>query len=71
MIFYEKIKNMSLDEMTEYLTCLSIGSWCTFFQFTPEKDFIKSLPNYNELYNKIKQKLQEANDEKSKNTNKV
>lgn len=67
MTFYEKIKNMSIDEMTEYLTCLSIGSWCTFFQFTPEKDFIKSLPNYEEFYNKTKSMLMEERKEVENN----
>lgn len=70
MTLYEKIKNMSIDEMAESLICLSIGSAFAFiFKFEPDKDFIKSLPNYNEFYNKTKQTLQEANDEK--NTNKV
>lgn len=67
MTFYEKIKNMSIDEMTEYLTCLSIGSWCTFFQFTPEKDFIKSLSNYEEFYNKTKSMLMEERKEVENN----
>ena len=63
MTFYEKIKNMSIDEMTEYLTYLSIGSWCTFFQFIPEKDFIKTLSNYEEFYNKTKSMLMEEREE--------
>lgn len=67
MTLYEKIKNMSIDEMTEYLTCLSIGSRCTFFQFTPKKDFIKSLSNYEEFYNKVKSTLMEEREEVENN----
>ena len=59
MNFYEKIKNKSIEEMTELLVAFYIVGTCSLFSFTPDESFIKSLPNYDELYNVVKTKLME------------
>lgn len=62
MNLYEKIKNKSIDEMTEMLVYFYLGGFCSFFSFEPNEDFIKSIPNYDEFYNAIKSKLMEENE---------
>lgn len=59
MNFYEKIKNKSVEEMTDFLVSFYVGGACSFFSFTPDESFIKSLPNYDELYNIVKTNLME------------
>ena len=58
MTIYEKIKNMSVDEMTEFLVDFCVISSCyLIFRFEADKDFVKSLPNYNDFCDKAKEML--------------
>ena len=54
--FYEKIKKMSVDEMTEFFVEMCVGSFCSVLGSThiPSKEFIKSIPQYEESFNAIK-----------------
>lgn len=54
MTLYEKIKSMSIDEMAEYLTTLSIGSATSFFFNIYDKESIKNLDGYEKLLNEMK-----------------
>lgn len=59
MNFYEQIKNKSTEEMAEFLVEIYLAGFFSFFNFTPNKDFIKALPNYEDFYNAMKSKLVE------------
>ena len=59
MNFYEEIKNKSIEEMAELLVKFYLAGYCNFFSFTPDEDFIKTLPNYEDFYNEVKTKLME------------
>ena len=57
--FYEKLKKMSVDEMTEFFVEMCVGSFFSAFGSThiPSQEFIKSMPQYNESYTSIKNML--------------
>lgn len=63
MNLYEKIKNQSIEEMTGFLVAVYAGGACSLFSFVPDENFIKSLPNYDEVYNMLKTKLMEEDRE--------
>ena len=59
MNFYEQIKNKSTEEMASFLVEIYFAGYCSFFNFTPNKSFIKTLPNYEDFYKAMKSKLME------------
>ena len=59
MNFYEQTKNKSIEEMAEFLVGIYLAGYCSFFNFTPNENFIKTLPNYEDFYNSVKSKLME------------
>ena len=61
MNMYEKIKNMSEDEMADLFVSISVCSFFSVFGSThiPSKEFIKSMPQYEENFNAAKKMLLE------------
>ena len=61
MNLYEKIKNMSEDEMADLFSTISVCSFFSVFgsKHIPSKDFIKSMPQYEESFNAMKTMLLE------------
>ena len=59
MNMYEKIKRMSIDEMTEFFVEIYVGSFFSVLGSThiPTQEFIKSMPQYGETYEAIKNML--------------
>lgn len=61
MNFYEKIKSMSIDEMTEFFVEIYVGSFFSVLgsEHVPTQEFIKSMPQYEESFNATKKMLLE------------
>jgi hypothetical protein len=67
MNLYEKIQKMSLDDMADFFVFISVCLFFTVFGFThiPSKEFIKSMPQYEESFNASKKFLLEEHNGES------
>ena len=59
MNLYEKVKNMSIDEMAEFLNYVACSSFFVLFgmEKTVAPEYIKSLPQYRETLASAKEML--------------
>ena len=59
MNLYEKVKNMSIDEMAEFLNYVACSSFFVLFgmEKTVAPEYIKSLPQYQETLASAKEML--------------